>query len=176
MKEFCTRSEFARRQNVTRETVSRWVRKGYAKLAADGRRVDIKATEKLLASRPPKFRGGSTKGPRAADASTDRTLSEWTVRKERALAELRELDLQIRRGELIRVSDFNGFWGSLVVANRNMYLGTPRQIAFEVPTLTATDRSTIERICRQNLEDGALGRGYFSDVGKIDEGKNEPEK
>jgi hypothetical protein len=158
MKEFCTRSEFAKRQNVTRETVSRWVRKGYAKLAADGRRLDIKASEKLLASRPPKFRGGSTKGPRAADA---KTLNEWTVRKERALAELRELDLQIKRGEVIRVADFNAFWGSLVISNRNMYLGTPRQIFFEIPVLTATDRSIIERICRQNLEDASLGRGYF---------------
>ena len=119
----------------------------------------------MLRSRPARYRGGKAKGP--ADASA-KTLNEWTVRKEKALAETRELELALKRGELIRVADVNALWGALMIANRNMYLGTPRQIFFEVPTLTATDRSNIERICRQNLEDGSLGRGYFSGLGGDD--------
>jgi hypothetical protein len=168
MTKFCSRSEFARRCGVTRETVSRWARKGLVSLGPDLRRVDVKASEKLLANRPLKFRGGKTKGPRAADATADRTLTEWTTRKEKALAELRELDLALKRGELIEVALVRQEWGRLMVANRNMYLGAARQIAFEIPTLTATDRSTIERICRHNLEDGALGRGYFGGLGGDD--------
>jgi hypothetical protein len=171
MTTFCSQSEFAKRHNVTRQTVMQWARKGLVKLAADGRRVCIETSEEFLANRPPKFRGGKTKGPRA-DGTADRTLTDWTTRKEKALAELRELDLQIKRGELIRVDDFKGFWGSLMVSNRNMYLGTPRQIFFEIPTLTATDRSTIERICRQNLEDASLQRGYFAG-GETGEGKDD---
>jgi hypothetical protein len=43
---------------------------------------------------------------------------------------------------------------------RQFVLGLPNQIAFEVPTLTAHDRKTITRICREGLEDAAMARGF----------------
>jgi phage terminase Nu1 subunit (DNA packaging protein) len=111
----------------------------------------------------------------AAAGRSGTNLSDARARLATLQAEGQEMKNGVLRGELIRVDDFNGFWGSLMVSNRNMYLGTPRQISFEIPTLTAVDRSTIERICRQNLEDAALQRGYFSGGknDKIGEGEND---
>jgi predicted site-specific integrase-resolvase len=70
MTTFLSQAAFAKRHGVARQTITRWARNGLVKLGADGRRVDVEASEKLLASRPSKYRGGKTRGPRTADDAT----------------------------------------------------------------------------------------------------------
>jgi excisionase family DNA binding protein len=161
---FLSRAEFARRLKVTRPTITQWARKGYIKFAADGRRILVEESERLLRQRLPKYRGGTAKGPAAGeegDSSAEWTTPEAVRRKENALARLRQIEANTAEGKLIRVDDFKALWSSLIISNRNMYLGTPGQIYFEIPTLSPHDRSVIERIVRDNLQDASLGRGYF---------------
>jgi hypothetical protein len=51
-------------------------------------------------------------------------------------------------------------WGVLMRGVRQFVMALPGKIAFELSVLTPADRSTIERICRDDLEDAALGRGF----------------
>jgi terminase small subunit / prophage DNA-packing protein len=64
------------------------------------------------------------------------------------------------RGETIPKADVLDTWTSLLRGVRQFVTALPGKIAFEVPTLTPADRSTIERICRDDLDDAALGRGF----------------
>jgi nucleoid-associated protein YgaU len=116
---FLSRSDFAVRHKVSRQTISEWSRRGLVTFAPDGRRVDVTATEALLAARPSRYRGGRPKGPHAVDDATNpqiaddtvpigddaaeldaagATLVDWQKRKEKALCEIREHELQTRRG------------------------------------------------------------------------------
>jgi hypothetical protein len=49
---FCSQVAFGKRHQVTGQTVARWARIGLVKLGPDRRRVDVEASEELLASRP----------------------------------------------------------------------------------------------------------------------------
>jgi hypothetical protein len=163
-KKFLTRGEFAKAHGVTAKTIVVWARRGYVKFGRDGRMVDVKASEKALRSRPARYRGGKAKGPHAA-ATADRTLNEWTVRKEKALAETRELDLALRRGALIEVALVRQTRDPIIRGLMQRCLSWPGMFAFEIPTLTAHDRAIMERIIRDELTDASLGRGFdFSGI------------
>jgi hypothetical protein len=169
MTEFVTQAAFAKLRGVSKPTVHGWKKRGYLVFGPDGKSVDVAATEKILADRPATYRGGKTKAARPTPAqlltAPDWSLAESTRRRQAAMAALAELELALKSGKLLERDAGFALWGSLTVGFRNMYLGTPRQIAFEIPVLTATDRSIIERICRNNLHDAALGRGcYFGDT------------
>jgi phage terminase Nu1 subunit (DNA packaging protein) len=156
---YLTRNAFAKRQGVQRQTVSRWVKAGWVVLASDGKRVDVERSEEKLKSRPEVYRGG-----RKHDAAQehDPTLAEATRRKEMARAELSELRLARERGEWLSHDDVRQTWSQIMLAVRQMCLSWPGKITFEIPTLTPTDRATIERIVRDDLTDVSMGRGFLS--------------
>ena len=73
---------------------------------------------------------------------------------------LNEQKLKKEAGELISVEEVRSNWAGIMRTVRQFVLGLPNQIAFEVPTLTVHDRKAITRICREGLEDAAMGRGF----------------
>jgi hypothetical protein len=157
-KKFMTRSEFAKRRGVTAKTVSIWVRRAYVKLSPDGR-VDLRASEKLLDSRPTKYRGGTRHD---AARVPDLSLAESIRRREAAKAAMAELHLQRERGEFLSSSEATNTWAPLAVAFRTAHLSLHSRLAFQIPILTPADRASIEQVCRDDLEDAVLARGYFS--------------
>jgi phage terminase Nu1 subunit (DNA packaging protein) len=77
-------------------------------------------------------------------------------------AQTRLLELRVKKeeGKVIDVDDAREVWSAIVRGTRQMVLGIPGKVAFEVPTLTIHDRGVVERICRDALEDAALCRGF----------------
>jgi phage terminase Nu1 subunit (DNA packaging protein) len=83
-----------------------------------------------------------------------------SVKWKEANTELVRLRLQREAGELVGVDDVRETWGRIMRGVRQFVLALPGKVAFEVPTLSTFDRGVIERICRDELEDAALGRGF----------------
>jgi phage terminase Nu1 subunit (DNA packaging protein) len=97
-------------------------------------------------------------GRAGQDAATDSVAAG--VELKQANTQLIRLRLQKEAGELVTVDEVRETWGRIMRGIRQFVLALPGKIAFEVPTLSAFDRSVIERICRDELEDAALGRGF----------------
>lgn len=128
-------AEYSRHRGVTRQTVTRW--KHLGKLVMGGGRVDVEATDRVLDARPPKFRGGTasrrigdetkaaeTNPPEFAEAAPW-TTAEAQRRKECALAQLRELELATKYGELVKLVDIQPVWSRSVLAARSHILAIP---------------------------------------------------
>jgi phage terminase Nu1 subunit (DNA packaging protein) len=77
-----------------------------------------------------------------------------------AQAELAELDLAQTRGEVLDRDEVQDTWHALLLAVRQTLLRLPNQLAFEVPSLSAHDRSRFAETCRNALWDLVLGRGF----------------
>lgn len=94
------------------------------------------------------------------------------ARSKLALAQMagQELRNAALRGEVVAKSDVLDTWRTILRGVRGFVLALPGKIMFELPTLTPADRATIERICRDDLEDASLARGF--DLGG-DDGKGE---
>ena len=98
-----------------------------------------------------------------AEAAAGRSGSELTdARAKLALAQMEGQALRNAslRGETIPKADVVDTWRTILRGVRQMMLAWPSKAAFEIPTLTAADRAVLERICRDDLEDAALGRGF----------------
>jgi hypothetical protein len=63
-------------------------------------------------------------------------------------------------GELVAVADVRARWEPIIRSVRQMILGLPSAMAFEIPTLTPADRAVLEKICRDALEEAANGVGF----------------
>jgi hypothetical protein len=55
-------NEYARRCGVNRKTIGVWRQLGLCVLGPDGH-IDVRASDRLLAERPRKYRGGICRGP-----------------------------------------------------------------------------------------------------------------
>lgn len=84
------------------------------------------------------------------------------MRLKTAQAHLVEVKLAKEAGLLVVASEVKETWGRVMRQIRQLVLGLPSRIAFEIPTLTPQDRETIERICRDGLEDCSTGRGFLA--------------
>ena len=76
------------------------------------------------------------------------------------------------RGEVLPKADVIDTWRSILRGVRQFVMALPGKIAFEV-ALPPADRATVERICRDDLTDASLGRGF--DVGGGD-GKGDADR
>jgi phage terminase Nu1 subunit (DNA packaging protein) len=97
-----------------------------------------------------------------AESAAGRAGNELaTERAKLATAQREQVELKnaVARGEMILVSEGRELWSGIMRAVRAFALSLPGRIAFEVSILSAADRSTIERICRDGLTDLALTRG-----------------
>jgi phage terminase Nu1 subunit (DNA packaging protein) len=77
-----------------------------------------------------------------------------------AQAELAEIELAKTRGEVLDRDTIQDTWQALLLAVRQTLLRLPSQLAFDVPTLSAHDRSRFTETCRNALWDLVLGRGF----------------
>jgi hypothetical protein len=164
MTETMTMAAYARRHGVSKVTVGKWLKRGALRMA--GELVDVAASDQRLAGRPARYRGGAAKDksrPAAKAAKKPKALVDSLTRKEAANAELAELRLARERGEWISRAEIWEMWSQIMVAVRQMVLALPNKIAFEIPTLTPNDRATIERICRDDLEDASMARGFLTE-------------
>jgi terminase small subunit / prophage DNA-packing protein len=89
-------------------------------------------------------------------------LSQERARLAKLQADGQELKNASVRREVIEVSEAQELWFGFAHDVRSGGLSLPGRIAFEVPTLSPTDRSTIERIVVDWLQDLALHRGEIS--------------
>lgn len=171
---YVTMAAFARHVGVTKVTVLTWKKRGHLVFGPDRKRVDVAKSIERLKARPTKFRGGETKGPRnGADAgptpdqvvaAPDWSLAESTRRRQAAMARLAEIEVQRAEGKLIEVEVVLRLWARIMLGIRQFVLGLPNTIAFEAPALSAADKARLEQICRDGLEDAALGHGFNLDL------------
>ena len=102
-----TIKEFARRHNVSKQSVMNWKRAGYVK-STEGGHIDGAASDELLAQRAPVYRGGETVASKRNNGNGHNdhgSMAETLLRKESALAELRELQLDRESGRVVLVED-----------------------------------------------------------------------
>jgi hypothetical protein len=88
---------------------------------------------------------------------------------------LLQLKLDKEGGLLIEVQLVRQLWGQIIRGLRQFVLGLPGAIAFEIPVLTATDRSIMDRVCRDGLHDASLERGFDFDTEVPGEDVSDPE-
>jgi phage terminase Nu1 subunit (DNA packaging protein) len=98
----------------------------------------------------------------AGRAGVDPETDTAAANRERAieqtmLARAKRLKIEERT---IDIAAARSLWSGIVLAIRQTILGLPGRITTGIPTLTATDRKTIDQICRDALEDASLERGH----------------
>jgi phage terminase Nu1 subunit (DNA packaging protein) len=98
------------------------------------------------------------------DGSTMDELIAVRVRKETAQAELAELDLAERRGELIAAEKVKAKWAAETVAFRTEMLSVHVDCKQEMPELSLEQIAKIEAVVRRKLErlGGGVRRGTRS--------------
>ena len=103
-----TIKEFARRHGVSKQTVMNWKRAGYV-VSTEGGHIDGEASDALLAQRAPTLpRRHDRRGIRSGQRQRPHehgSMADALLRKEEALAELRELQLDRESGRVVLVED-----------------------------------------------------------------------
>jgi phage terminase Nu1 subunit (DNA packaging protein) len=74
-----------------------------------------------------------------------------------AQAELAEIELAKKRGEVLDRATIQDTWHALLLAVRQTLLRLPSQLAFDSPTLSVHDRARFTETCRNALWDLVLG-------------------
>jgi hypothetical protein len=160
---FLTPAQFGRRHGVSRVTVLTWRKRGFVAMAPDGKRIDVAASEILLADRPAKYRGGEAKALHAR--GDDPSLADSQRRKEAAQAALAELKLAEASGKLIEVALVKQTEGPMMRGIMHRCLSWPGVFAFEIQSITAQDVSKMRRIIETDLIDLSTGKGFdFSGI------------
>ena len=176
---YLTRSQFAERQGWSPSYVTKLGKQDRLVLSPDGKRVDVPATlARLARTTDPGKEGvrqhhaaarserdtGKHVRPDAPDETPggfDADPKYWTnkARREGALAELAELDLAKKRGELVERSRVEAAANSAGRMLRDAMLGLPTQLAPELASLT--DAFQVEIRMRDAI------RQIFSDLAKM---------
>jgi phage terminase Nu1 subunit (DNA packaging protein) len=99
------------------------------------------------AATPKKHEGSGKPGP----APSPTSLHGARVRKENALADLREFEAKKRRGELLEASDVRREWESIARMVRAAMLAVPGRVRAERPDLEAEAVALIDREVRAAL-------------------------
>jgi phage terminase Nu1 subunit (DNA packaging protein) len=69
---------------------------------------------------------------------------------------LNELKLRQLQGQVIDMSEVEQAWGALVQSTKQLILGLPARIRFDLPRLTGEDQEIIERTVRDALEEVSI--------------------
>jgi len=113
-----TKAAFAKEQQVSRQAVSKWVSLGLP-VTLDGQ-IERARAKKWLAeniSRPDSGKSGSE------------SLTDARARKESALADLRQIECAVKRGQFVSIEDTEKMWSELVMTFRARMLGIPSKLA-----------------------------------------------
>lgn len=176
--QYLSKSQFAARQGWSPSYITKLKDQERLVLSPDGKQVDVEATlikmqrtsapekeavrQHHAAGRTEKHVGAHTK-PDAPNeeqgGSSDPKYWESKARREGALAELAELELSKRRGELVDRVRVESAAFSIGRMLRDAVLGLPTQLAPEIASMT--DAFEIETKLRESL------RRVFSDTIKL---------
>lgn len=153
--------EAAKFLGVDRSTVIRWKAAGWTVHYADGS-IDVAATRRRAEAnrdgrgRPPKraprtsFTDPSTDPPPGEDdGADDPSYLKARARKELAQAQLAELELQRKRGEVISLEDARKVYVSVITSARVALEAVPARVAPRVVGLTSA--VDIRRIVQGEL-------------------------
>jgi phage terminase Nu1 subunit (DNA packaging protein) len=88
--------------------------------------------------------------------------------------QLAQIRLRREAGEVVAVADVRETWSRIIRGIRQFVLALPGKIAFEVPTLNHHDRTVIERVCRDGLQDASMERGFGVSTDSADELEHVP--
>jgi hypothetical protein len=151
-----SQAAFAKTRGVTRKTATMWKRRGLLVFHPDGS-VDPERSNALLNARPPRYRGGTIAGAgetsptEAADPVADIvTMSDALLRKETALARLRELEFDRESGAVVEVARIQAEEAAGNMRVRVKLLGIAAKLA---PFVTPEVRALIDREIREALEE-----------------------
>lgn len=178
--QYLSRSEFAAAQGWSPSYVTKLGKQGRLILDGDGRRVDVSATLDLLkrtedpgknavkqhhaAGRMEKHVGAHVRHDAPGEEGSGSTASDpkyWEnkARREGALAELAELELAKKRGDLVERARVESAAFAIGRMLRDAVLGLPTHLAPELATLT--DAFEVEARLRAALS------GVFEDTVKL---------
>ena len=151
-----SQAAFARTRGVTPKTASMWKRRGLLVFHPDGS-VDPERSNALLDARPTRYRGGTIAGAgessptEAAEPVADIvTMSDALLRKEAALARLRELEFDRESGLVVEVSRVQSETAAGNARVRIKLLGISAKLA---PHVSPDVRTLIDHEIRQALEE-----------------------
>lgn len=108
------------------------------------------ASTKAQGPAPLADRGSNRKAKRKPDPES---LADARRRKETALADLRELELRQKSGELVEAKGIETRLVDVFTKCRTKLLGIPSRARQALPHLTVADIGTIEELIREALED-----------------------
>lgn len=137
-----TRAQFADHLGVSRSYVTKLANTGRLVLGEDGR---IHVASSLAALK------ASTGAPeRAVEAAASEAFTDWRDRKERAQAEMAEMDVAVRRGTLMQADQVRAAAVAAVTMLRSRLELLPDQLA---PQLAATsDEVRVKAIIAAEVE------------------------
>lgn len=137
-----TRAQFADHLGVSRSYITKLANTGRLVLAEDGR-INVAASQAALKA--------STGAPeRAVAAAATEAFADWRERKERAQAEMAEMDVAVRRGTLMQADQVRAAAVAAVTMLRSRLELLPDQLA---PQLAATsDELRVKAIIAAEVE------------------------
>jgi len=158
-----SQAEYARRRGVTREAVRQAIKTGRISLLRG--KIDPKSADRAWAANThPPGKGGQNRGkrqPRAAKPGPKAalepgvspenggaTFASTRTRREQALAEMAELDLARRRGELVPAQEVRAAAFKSGRRVRDMVLALPDRLS---PRLVGLDQFAINVILTEEL-------------------------
>jgi hypothetical protein len=156
--------EYARHRGVSPTAVSRAKKVGILRrcLTPEGKIISASAADAewdagSYADRQP-LSGPTSPKSRHGDADPEPHLGDARARHELAKAQLAEIDLAERRGELVKVAELDGKLASLFTSCKTKLLGIPSRARQADPTLSTVQIALVEELVREALEDLAEGK------------------
>jgi hypothetical protein len=172
---FMTKAAFARLHGVAKPTVTGWARRGLLVLAADGKRVDVIASNARLGARPSISRGGVAKvRPVVGDAATSGLVVEpagadpanWSRQealrqREIAQARLAQIEADRAAGLVVPIADVTDAVRGEYSIVRTGLLGLASKLAHRLAVATTPEDcgrlvdTEVRAILSELTQDGA---------------------
>jgi terminase small subunit / prophage DNA-packing protein len=152
-KNLITGTELARRLDLSARRLRELAQKKIAVRASLGRYDAEKSTINYI-----RHLREQAAGRAGIDAATD--LASVNVRLKEANIRLANLRFKKESGMLIEKDIVLATWAPIMHTIVQRSLAYPAKFMFEIPSISATDRSRMEQIIRDDLEDMRLGHGF----------------
>lgn len=170
-----TQAAYARRRGVSREAVSRAIKKGRLResLVQVGRRkmiadpeladrewdatTDLTRAPHQVKARASERAAGGAAGPADIDAGVY-DLAVEVAREKFWKANLAELEYRTKAGELVAVVEVEEKFVDAVTAAKTKLLGIAARVRQRMPHIAAEDIRAIDDLVREALEDLSHGR------------------
>jgi phage terminase Nu1 subunit (DNA packaging protein) len=169
--EIATSTELAAFFGCSERTVEALARRGTVVRVDRGRYNVPQSTLRYIARlrEQSSRQGHAPHGEDGDSAALGGAVANVTDQYKIAQTQLVQVRLAKEAGLLISVDAVRSGWGRILRQVRQLVLGLPSRMAFEIPSLTAHDRATMERICRDGLTDVAMGKGFTIDTASLDD-------